>query len=83
MRVVTDFESVQNSTASPDPGLVGSSTGPTMSIGVWIAIGVAIVGLIALARFSGPRRRGDVADLGSVSEQWISEHRAGQWGDRR
>jgi hypothetical protein len=53
-----------------------------MSTAAWIAICLGIVGVISLIRFAFPRRHGEV-DLGSVSEQWISEHRAGQWGDRR
>jgi hypothetical protein len=43
---------------------------------VWIAGGLAVVGaviaLMAALQRGGPRR-----DLGTVSSQWISEHRLG------
>ena len=50
--------------------------------GLWLGIAIAAVGLIAAAVMS--LRRGDEsASLGSVSTQWISEHRLGQGQDSR
>lgn len=49
---------------------------------MWIGIAVTLVGVIAVAFVSRHRRHGRLSDLGSVSEQWMSEHRAGQLGDR-
>jgi hypothetical protein len=56
-----------------------------MSTAVWIAVALmSVVGILTVVRLSRPRRPGgNSSDLGSVSEQWISEHRAGQWGDGR
>jgi hypothetical protein len=56
-----------------------------MSTAVWIAVALmSLIGIVTVIRLSRPRRHGgDGSDLGSVSEQWISEHRAGQWGDGR
>ena len=43
---------------------------------VWIVVGLAVVGaviaLVALRQRGGPH-----GDLGTVSSQWISEHRLG------
>jgi heme exporter protein D len=41
---------------------------------VWIAAGVAVVAVIAVAIASW-RRRQYVADLGTVSTQWMAEQR--------
>ncbi len=49
---------------------------------MWIAIVSIVVGVVAVGFFSRYRRRGRLADLGSVSEQWMSEHRSRQLGDR-
>ena len=46
-------------------------------IGVALAVGVFVLTVIA----SGGRRSG-IADLGSVSTQWLSEHREYQDGGR-
>jgi hypothetical protein len=55
-----------------------------MSTAVWIAVALmSLIGIITVVRLSRPRRQSAGSDLGSVSEQWISEHRAGQRGDRR
>jgi hypothetical protein len=49
---------------------------------LWILGGLAVVGAIfALAR-SWQRRGGD-EDLGSVSHQWVAEHRLGHANDSR
>lgn len=57
-----------------------------MSTAVWIALALmSLIGIVTVVRLSRPRGQsgGGGSDLGSVSEQWISEHRAGQRGDRR
>jgi hypothetical protein len=56
-----------------------------MSTAAWIAAALmSLIGIVTVVRLSRPRRDdGGGSDLGSVSEQWISEHRAGQRGDRR
>ncbi len=43
---------------------------------VWIVAGVAIAG--ATIAFAAWRRRGQHADLGAVSSQWIAEQRQSQ-----
>jgi hypothetical protein len=51
-----------------------------MSIAMWIAIGVGVIGMaIALLTFIRPQSR--AVDLGSVSEQWMAQHRAGPAAD--
>jgi hypothetical protein len=47
-----------------------------MSSAAWIAIGVGAVG-VAMALFILTRPRIGGADLGSVSEHWIADHRVG------
>jgi hypothetical protein len=50
---------------------------------LWIVGGVGLVAAVSLAMFNA--RRGDAKDrdLGSVSTQWVSEHRtSGQAPDR-
>jgi hypothetical protein len=55
-----------------------------MSTAGWIAVALtSLIGIVAFVRLARPRRQSGGSDLGSVSEQWISEHRAGQRGDRR
>ena len=52
-----------------------------MSI-LWIVGGVAVIAAIGLAMFSAWRGDGEERDLGSVSNQWVSEHRlSGQTHD--
>jgi hypothetical protein len=50
-----------------------------MSVAMWIAIGAGVIGLamslVMLMRSSGRM------DLGSVSEQWMAQHRAGRADD--
>ncbi len=49
---------------------------------MWIVIGLGVVAaLVALIGLS--QRGGQRADLGAVSNQWISEHRLGQNNDSR
>jgi hypothetical protein len=43
---------------------------------LWIAAGVAAVGAV-IALFVALSRSGPRSDLGTVSSQWISEHRLG------
>jgi hypothetical protein len=50
-----------------------------MSIAMWVAIGAGVFGLamtLLLLKRSGGRM-----DLGSVSEQWMAQHRAGRADD--
>jgi hypothetical protein len=54
-----------------------------MSFVLWIAAGVGLLALLRLALGSRTRREGGPADLGSVSEHWVAEHRAGQSHDHR
>jgi hypothetical protein len=49
---------------------------------VWIVVGLAAVGAV-IAFVAALQRGGPHADLGTVSSQWISEHRAGQNQDSR
>jgi hypothetical protein len=48
----------------------------------WIVVGLAIVGAI-VGLITARRRRGENADLGAVSHQWIAEHRMGSRMDSR
>ena len=41
---------------------------------VWVVVGLGIAGA-AVALFTALHRRGEHADLGAVSHQWITEHR--------
>jgi hypothetical protein len=43
---------------------------------VWVLVGVAVVGAI-IALIAAWQRGGPHGDLGTVSSQWISEHRLG------
>lgn len=47
-----------------------------MSI-LWIVGGVGLVAAIGLALFTLFRAEGQDRDLGTVSTQWVSEHRLG------
>lgn len=49
---------------------------------VWIVIGLGAVGAV-IALVASWQRSGPHADLGTVSSQWISEHRLGQNQDSR
>lgn len=49
---------------------------------VWIVVGLAAVGAV-IALVASLQRGGPHADLGTVSSQWISEHRLGQNQDSR
>jgi hypothetical protein len=51
----------------------------SMSIAMWVAIGAGLFGLaMTLLLF---RRSAGRMDLGSVSEQWMAQHRAGRVDD--
>jgi hypothetical protein len=47
---------------------------------VWLAMGVGVIGLAA-AILMFARRHHQPADLGSVSDRWIAEQRAGKTSD--
>jgi hypothetical protein len=49
---------------------------------VWIVVGLAAVGAV-IALVAAWQRGGPHADLGTVSSQWISEHRLGSNQDSR
>ena len=49
---------------------------------IWILGGVALVGAV-VAIVASLQRGGPHADLGTVSSQWISEHRLGANQDSR
>jgi hypothetical protein len=50
---------------------------------LWIVGGVGIIAAVGLAMFTAWRGDGKDHDLGSVSAQWVSEHRtSGQAHDR-
>jgi hypothetical protein len=49
---------------------------------LWIVIGLGVVGGV-IALVASRQRGGPHADLGTVSSQWISEHRLGQNQDFR
>ena len=50
-----------------------------MSIAMWVAIGAGLFGLaMTLLLLRRPAGR---TDLGSVSEQWMAQHRAGRVDD--
>jgi hypothetical protein len=52
---------------------------PSMSIAMWVAIGAGLFGLaMTLLLF---KRSAGRTDLGSVSEQWMAQHRAGRVDD--
>ena len=48
-------------------------------IGYWIVIGVGVV--VAAFVFGRARQRDGEANLGSVSNQWVAEHRLGPGRD--
>ena len=48
-----------------------------MQVAIWIVIGAGLLGLI-IATLVSWLRPDDKADLGSVSRQWMTEHRAGE-----
>jgi hypothetical protein len=52
---------------------------PQMSIAMWVAIGAGLFGL-AMTLLLLKRSAGRM-DLGSVSEQWMAQHRAGRIDD--
>jgi len=49
---------------------------------MWTIVGVGIVSAIIYAVVSWERRLAGPHDLGSVSDQWVAEHRAHQAADR-
>ena len=49
---------------------------------LWVVIGLAAVGAV-IALVASWQRGGPHADLGTVSSQWISEHRLGSNQDSR
>lgn len=49
---------------------------------VWVIVGLAVVGAV-IALVTALQRSGPHGDLGTVSSQWISEHRLGQNQDSR
>jgi hypothetical protein len=49
---------------------------------VWIVVGLGAIGAV-IALVASWQRGGPHADLGTVSSQWISEHRLGQNQDSR
>jgi len=51
-------------------------------LAMWIVIGLGVVGAV-IALVAALQRGGPHADLGSVSSQWISEHRLGSGQDSR
>ena len=52
-----------------------------MSKAVWIAIGASVVGLLAVVRILRRKTDSRRLDAGSVSDQWIAEHRGGKKGN--
>jgi len=52
----------------------------SMSIAMWVAIGAGLFGL-AMTLLLFKRSAGGKMDLGSVSEQWMAQHRAGRADD--
>jgi len=48
---------------------------------IWIVVGLGVVG--AVIAVVAALQRGPHADLGTVSSQWISEHRLGANQDSR
>ena len=49
---------------------------------VWMLVGLGLAGAIVVA-LTAWQRRGSPADMGAVSNQWITEHRFGQQNDLR
>lgn len=49
---------------------------------VWIVVGLGAVGAV-IALLASWQRGGPHSDLGTVSSQWVSEHRLGQNQDSR
>jgi hypothetical protein len=46
----------------------------------WFAL-AALAGLVVAVRVAGGRTGSHDVDVGSVSDQWVAEHRAGQSDD--
>jgi hypothetical protein len=46
-------------------------------LGIWLALGV-LAGIGMIGRWVRRRKNSNKVDVGSVSDQWIAEHRAGQ-----
>ena len=49
---------------------------------VWVVVGLGVLAAI-IAIVASRQRQDHHSDFGSVSHQWISEHRFGQADDRR
>lgn len=49
---------------------------------IWVVVGIVVAGAI-VALISLWQRGDQGADMGAVSNQWISEHRLGQNNDSR
>jgi hypothetical protein len=47
---------------------------------VWILVGIGIFGVLA-KQIAWPHERGEQANLGFVSQQWLLEHRLSQISD--
>lgn len=51
-----------------------------MTWAAWFALG-ALAGTVIVVRVMRGRAHSQRADLGSLSDQWVAEHRAGQGED--
>lgn len=52
-----------------------------MTISIWIGVAVFIAAVALLRRAAGRRDPGEAANIGSVSQGWVNEHRIGRNDD--
>jgi len=55
-----------------------------MSLMIWIGVGAAFAVAVGIRALVRRRRAGDVKDLGSISDQWVTEQRTHdrEWRNR-
>lgn len=51
-----------------------------MTYAAWFGL-AALAGIVVIVRVVGGRARSQTVDVGSVSDQWVAEHRASQDDD--
>jgi len=52
-----------------------------MTISIWIGVAACVAGIVAIRQVLRRRDPEDAANMGSVSQNWVAEHRVGRTED--